>query len=963
LKGFREEWDIVLSPLLTRLSQKGIARLNEIWAGLAAAFVTMLPSLAYRVVAHYRSDIGSMYASIRKIYTWLLTSYVNQGECWTVERLKSIYESARYEAVGSGTARPIVPTGTPGRVIDPNGTVKVSFSHIFSGPLLAVLYDDKLCHGHSPLFQLSLAKRALPEPPSAKKVEAMVSHAERLGVPRPCYRWLPDIAMRWGRTYGDRFKRGVGIAKSHFTTSSSATFEYSRADGGRQTWVEIAISKVEDARRELCDFVAKSLVRMDQTFYSFFGEAKAYVNGLDGNAIEGPSLQELYPDRRPNSQLLLRDSSLEEALQEGYLQGNPDISDKVCGGTFTGYYLYPVNDRWKSLRAMPYPVTVASTDEQGYKPRIITKCPGSVCTLLHLWRTAFKGILQEDWNTGSMTGEGTLNTFIRKVNDYLNTHTPLRWMVAGEILSSDFKTATDLEPPGLAGRILEGVMQGAGVTDPLLLMITPWITMTGIRVIYPKEVVSPLLKDNVLHLVQGVLMGNPASWVLLNWWNRFCWDMAWTTYKVVAEAKGRDYVSDPRFDNAKQNTWYLWADEFDQLVTDYLTVILLKLETRLDNFVQRCGDDHGSVAPSLVHRLYEWIVEGTGGQLSPGAHLNSRTHVVLCEQLAKRDTTTGKFSFVDIVYVKSLVGPRSRLPRIKETPVSWSRGTAAAATIRWFPLDNPLRQGISLWTYWSNRDFVAYLRRLGIEPFLPPSFGGRGFPYYKSECRIYSGKVKRAVSVLLQNDESFEHYRDIVSLASIWAARTYSALGKRIQTMSETLLDACVEWTSSCNLGVRTLSSLCRELQLTPPEFPDKKSLGNAQKALEEKGWIALDKVLSEYQTRLTSQLCWYYPAEERAEIDSLPRIARRFSDIIDKVNSSSAHKFQPLRGTPDNLLDRLFWKRNQFFVSRDLRDSLMPKEPGCPLPSAEDKTYGIIHDVRSTGEPSRKRSRIIELS
>jgi hypothetical protein len=573
------------------------------------------------------------------------------------------------------------------------------------------------------------------------------------------------------------------------------------------------------------------------------------------------------------------------------------------------------------FEAKPYPVKVCSTEEQGDKPRIITVKPGSVSTLLHLVRTWEKQVLVQDHGTGSFAGKGRGGAFIHSVNNELQHNGEPSWWLSKVILSADLKKATDTESPRVASSILEGVADGLNISDPLLRLIQPWVTMEGIIVQYPEDSGIPDVS-----LQQGVLMGNPASWPLLNWWNKFSWDLALCIRDLIA-VKFPTWVSDPCWKSLN----LLNTIKIKFVYRNYFDEIHRRLYPRNDPFTQRCGDDHISVCTPILSRIYETVLSLSGGEISPGAHMESKEKGVFTEEFLQ--LVENRVEFIDIIYIKSLVGPRSRLPNTKEIPISWTRGSAAASTLKWFKPDNKARQAVAYWTIWSNYDFITYMRKLKLEIYLPTSLGGRGFPYYKDEIYISSGKVKRALSYLLSRDESLDHLQQLESLASVWNVRMYSPLGKYAQARWDQFL-ADFRTIDAFGPVIRGTSSLAAFLQAKEPEYPNRASLKLFEETASRAGWSNYQTVYKDFFARIVGQCFAWYRPDSASDVPSLPKIAKSFHSLVDKICSGINHKFHPLRGSADNLSERLFWKKSQVWFM--IEQNLLPDSADPPLPTTE---------------------------
>lgn len=110
------------------------------------------------------------------------------------------------------------------------------------------------------------------------------------------------------------------------------------------------------------------------------------------------------------------------------------------------------------------------------------------------------------------------------------------------------------------------------------------------------------------------------------------------------------------------------------------------LKQRATNLTVRCGDDQLAYAPSHVCRRFEELLQDSGCILSPGQHIGSERflHFCKCTYVYEETEKGPQISYVDLLRMKQLAGPESRLPRVKEVNPTFSRGVALSSELRWW---------------------------------------------------------------------------------------------------------------------------------------------------------------------------------------------------------------------------------------------------------------------------------------
>lgn len=231
------------------------------------------------------------------------------------------------------------------------------------------------------------------------------------------------------------------------------------------------------------------------------------------------------------------------------------------------------------------PAKVEVVEELGLKARIVTKSPVSLTTLAHQARRRLLNGLRRTPEIGLLLC-GDVRGALKRFEG-----------ATGQILSSDFRAATDLLPLDLCTAVVEGVLRSGCFTTAeavaLAHAIAPmegyWPTYVLDGAYRPASAVRTA-RGVRARTCRGVLMGLPTSWSILNLCHLFWWHEAQAGLSPDAR--------------------------------------------RMCRFA--CfGDDALVVAPPDVLDAYEQACTRGGMELSPGKHARTLARGVFLENLVE----------------------------------------------------------------------------------------------------------------------------------------------------------------------------------------------------------------------------------------------------------------------------------------------------------------------------------------
>nr|WAQ16867.1 RNA-dependent RNA polymerase [Saccharomyces cerevisiae YJM1199 virus N1199] len=214
---------------------------------------------------------------------------------------------------------------------------------------------------------------------------------------------------------------------------------------------------------------------------------------------------------------------------------------------------------------------VVALPERGFKVRVVTAMQAHNLVLGHTARRRLmKGMRR--WPMLRETLAGNESTVVQELVGG-----------AGEVVSSDLKSASDLIPFDVVEAILRGLAR-SGRLDP--------VELEGLRVCTgPQHLSWPDGREAVTS--RGILMGLPTTWALLNLYHGWCWQVAIDHAREYSLPSGHPVRAIGRI----------------------------------------CGDDLIGTAPRHLVDCYEQRLRGTGAVLSDGKHFRSSNRGVFLEVL------------------------------------------------------------------------------------------------------------------------------------------------------------------------------------------------------------------------------------------------------------------------------------------------------------------------------------------
>jgi len=916
------------------LRGKDHRRLEETWAAFGAALSCVLPGcvkgLPLSTPGVYKTMCG-----IRRLYLWIIKSWVFQGEDWTLTRIKSICDWSQYYATLSDYDHPELPTGTLGGGRD--GWLDFPWAQgllaekIFPtrGPRARIPpgMEEVVPGAHSGdhfsfcLYEIYSVKGALPGPPKEVIQRSLLKHHQVLSSRVTPPRGILEACENFGRAY--REAHPPNPKSIHWTISGSAILESPRSKGGRASWIQdlslglpdLLRSLVYDVRRiygedgpppmELYDALGEVVLEfpggaeeprvLGAGVYTFVFGYSYQPRDLHFFSQEDPLKgEDPWSDRLRD--WILKMVLFSKALDEGWVPtvvGEPVVkmgkSDYIVYNNINPYlclYGSPPQIDLYGFTPKGYTVRPSVVEEQGAKARVITISPGVLSTLLHLLRTYCFSSLRKDAEVGTLAGEGTLVDFLRRVNQYLKDHPdyPIEKKV---ILSLDLTSATDTFSQEVCQRILRGFLSEEKISE--ILLLEPLATL-GVHVDYSGF--QGLGLQDIEVTTRGILMGNPSSWFLLNLFTRFFWELSGFIFRRTHRRPLEEVLNEVSTGNF----------DFSQFPDRALTA---------DPLTNRCGDDQISLCSPRRALIFERILPLGGGIISPGVHLRSRTYGIFTKQLCSFDRVNRKFDFVDILRARQLSTPDSRLPRSKEVPPSWSRGLVAEKETSWW--DGEVRASAITFLHWRYHEFISWAISCSIEVYLPRVFGGAEYPHHTRKVKFLSGKTKRMMSILLKNDLSVEHLKGMVKLGGLWNPLTSSPMGEGISESLDLYLEM---------VDTKSLDGICKDSGIPPPIYPDLKGLWKAVtlvKALpeyEDEGILTWEEFSKEAAGKLYESFSWRFPAPTIEGTPSLRGIGKRFQRIRQDLLLSDPYNYAPLKVSDmSDLVKRWKFKLNSLMV------------------------------------------------
>jgi hypothetical protein len=323
------------------------------------------------------------------------------------------------------------------------------------------------------------------------------------------------------------------------------------------------------------------------------------------------------------------------------------------------------------------------------------------------------------------------------------------WRSEGEIIrSADLARASDLVPFWVSQALGDGISSQSPTWSPF------WVK--ALR--YCAGPVHIQDGDEVFTTESAILMGCGVTWPLLSLYNLWLWDGAWRE-AAMAERVGN---SPPE-----------------------LASRALRKRVRL------VGDDVGGPGPPVVSSFYTKRLKRTGGEPSSGKDFRSRRYGVLVEKLYAYDED-GQPRILPTVSVRKMQ-PASRVQGSgnREVP-AWAMGPQLVVV--WEELGKP--EWFLKYVRVRYSSALAQLRRHEIEPYLPRTLGGGGFPATEATIRTCVGSLRPQWARALRCAMSFPKLGTLhlSRVAGIWTPGTSASLTSRerdwwLQVMAHNIVE------------------------------------------------------------------------------------------------------------------------------------------------------------------------------
>jgi len=907
----RRDFSEVLDRIL-KLNERESRRLEDTWLAIAGFLAIASPGIIKGIPLN--EDGRAIKGTCDRLFHWVLKSWCNQGGDWVLTHLKSLCDWALYYAVESDYSQPEIVPGSLGCSRDGWATFSFLKGGLLWGirPTRGPYSEISREQTNFLLYEFYSLKGALPLPSKARENAALKKHRETLSSGGTTPSYLIESAKRWGRAYREKFPPKESSMK--ITINSSSILESSRSHGGRSEWLRNLIKETKEKFSPMVHIPGKlpyMIYSWDGTPLAFcevsrlsleslYVDVRTYIERIDEKTFESSTEQ----DESGAWQKIIIGVLLDMAASKGLV---PTLSGGTCiwpceGSTsYTGLYTVPPEIP-EDFTPEIYETKASVVNEQGDKARIITILSGVLSTLLHLPRTYSYSSLEQNPQIGTIGGEGTLNSFMKKVNGHLKSH-PNFDLSDKEILSLDLTRATDTFHQDLCSAISQGYFFHDS-SPKILKILLPLIT-SSFSVEYPKDSGIQRLDESN----RGIPMGNPSSWFILNCFTEFFWDLSGFLAAYAKFLKGTPEEQIERLFKKDGNL----RDKFSKGLRAFPRILG-------DPLSSRCGDDQISICGHFRALIFENLLRLGGGIISPGVHFRSKTFGIYTKQFCHLNRDKRELSFVDILRVRALSTPDSRLPGKKEVPPSWSRGKAAFGELEWW-LGDELRDKIyrssSTFLSWRYFDFLKGARSLGIELYLPQPFGGLNYPYYRRDKIKLDGKTKRMLSILLRNDLSLSSLLKNWRLGSLWSTDLSSKMGEVVAETLEGFLS---------DLDTSSYERFTFE-DLPKPTYPRWWEIDAYNKRIASiSNFKPLKEVIDEVSGRLMDVASFNYPGASLKGVPSLRKVASRFQKIRNEILASDSYNYQSLKIQDFRELGkRMDWKMKALLVDTSGFSFLIP--------------------------------------
>jgi hypothetical protein len=776
---------------LMKLKTSSVRRLNDTHFAILTALVTIRPELWHpweQTEEPVQRTWVNTIQGLNKFCRWLIKSWLESGETWTLKRVKSISKWARYYSAESEHNKPPpLLEGTIGWT--PSGLRFPWLKGLFKS------MDDRSKqkvrkNGSHGMAQFSMFGRGLPGGSKELSLETLQEHWSIISEEKPIPRGAGDSMREWAKCLTEIAPRTNPVPPMmHTSVSASASRESTVESGGKLGYVKREFtekflrSKVTEAYsgeriRELLTLQPGVIPPENDeetilTLVDRDGDPAIQVRQRDRDVIlenlEALELwQILYQNHGPEFGIFKQPRS-ENPLEgvHGLGSGSGKLlilwawTDLEKKGAFT--YTNPEKPTLESnLRSMNLylekdwvrsEVKVNNLDavavpvpEKGFKVRVVTKTWSALTIIMHPSRDILFWVLESDPRARDSTRGAKSGSKLWDFLKDLGRNTSPQEIPWNR--STDWKTASDRVSFEVCRSILNGVLEGLktlerfGKESRYLERTLPFIT-------HPRTIRYE--EQGVLRIKgiqsRGPLMGDPCTWALLSLMHLF----------IMDASKGVGPVN-------------------------YLDRPISSLANRHNRPAERiCGDDGVSFGSLEEVQKYGEISESFGMIPSPGADLVSQHIIWFTEEFAIRFKPGGTWTYTDMVRSKSFTGSD---PKTEDRIIPWlTRGRAVAAQLGWFEVygEEFLPRMLKSLLYMEYKEFLDNARR-STPIFLGVNEGGLGYPHAKGNAFVWRKRtpreIKRVLRYLVKDIDSPLGFLRMKSLTDLLASRSHGLPGE-----------------------------------------------------------------------------------------------------------------------------------------------------------------------------------------